>query len=187
VLVAVSIAARAREVLRFDYASRGPDDDAGPRPPRRVEPHHLVSSQGRWYLVGWDLERDDWRIFRADRMTLRDAHGPRFMRRELPGGDVAGFVSARFTGSDGTQPWPCSGKVVLDRPAHDVLPFAADGIVEDLGPDRCTLTAGSWSWIALAASLNRFDTGIEVVGPPELAEAFGVLATRNTATAANAF
>jgi hypothetical protein len=36
---------------------------------------------------------------------------------------------------------------------------------------------------ALAASFNRFDTDIEVVHPPELAEAFGVLAARNAASA----
>lgn len=56
-------------------------------------------------------------------------------------------------------------------------------MVEDLGPDRCSLKVGAWSWVALAASLGRFDTDIEVVRPPELAHAFGVLAARNAATA----
>jgi predicted DNA-binding transcriptional regulator YafY len=68
VLIALSSAARAHEVLRIDYTGRRPNTDTEPAP-RRVEPHHLVTSQGRWYLVAWDLERDDWRIFRADRIT----------------------------------------------------------------------------------------------------------------------
>ena len=187
VLLALSAAVRAREVLRFDYADADADVEPGadatePRLPRWVEPHHLVTSHGRWYLVAWDLERDDWRIFRADRITPRTRTGPRFGPRELPGGDAKGYVSARFKGSAEANAWPCTGTVVLHLAARAVLPFAGDGTVEPLGPDRCRYTAGSWSWIALAASLNRFDTDIDVVGPPELAEAFASLAARNAAT-----
>jgi len=183
VLIALSAAVRAREVLRFDYASPDPRADDDLWPPRRVEPQHMVTAQGRWYLVAWDLDRDEWRIFRADRITPRTPTGPRFAPREVPGGEVAAYVSARFKGSQRVDRWPCSGKVVLSLPARDVLPFAGDGIVEDLGPTRCSLEVGSWSWVALAASLNRFDADIEVVRPPELAQAFGVLAARNAATA----
>jgi len=181
VLIELSTAVRAREVLRFDYASRRAD--AAPSLRRRVEPHHLVSSQGSWYLVAWDLEREEWRIFSADRVTPHSPTGPRFVPRQLPGGDVAEYVSARFKGSAQANQWPCNGKVVLHRPPADVLPFAGDGVVEELGPDRCSLEAGSWSWIALAASLNRFDTAIEVISPPELTEAFAQLAVRNAVTA----
>ena len=73
-------------------------------PPRRVEPHHLVTRRGRWYLVAWDLDRDDWRTFRADRIAPRTPTGPRFAPREVPGGDVGAFVAGRFRGSDGTRP-----------------------------------------------------------------------------------
>jgi predicted DNA-binding transcriptional regulator YafY len=184
VLIALSAATRAREVLRFDYASRRPSEDAAQAAPRTVEPHSLVTSHARWYLVAWDLDRNDWRIFRADRIAPRIPHGPRFTPREIPGGDVAEYVSARFKGSERINRWPCTGKVILGRPASYVLPFTSDGIVEDLGPDRCSLEVGSWSWIALAAVLGRFDTDIEVVGPSELTEAFAQLAARNAATAA---
>ena len=180
VLVALSAAARAREVVRFDYAGRGADADPAPR---RVEPHHLVTSRGRWYLVGWDLDRDDWRIFRVDRVAPRVPTGPRFAPRDVPGGDVAEYVSSRFRGSEHGSGWPCVGRVVLGLPAADVLPFAGDGVVEDLGAGRCSLQLGSWSWVALAAALGRFDTDVEVVGPPELRSAFGLLAARNAATA----
>jgi len=183
VLVALSTAVRASEVLRFDYAGRRADAATDPAPPRRVEPHHLVTSRGRWYLVAWDLDGDDWRIFRADRITPRTPTGPRFVPRDIPGGDVAEYVSARFKGSDAANRWPCTGKVILDRPAGDVLPFAGDGIVEDLGSGRCSLEIGSWSWVALAATLNQFDAGITVVSPPELTGAFALLADRNAATA----
>ncbi|MFH8220902.1 helix-turn-helix transcriptional regulator [Streptomyces sp. NPDC018057] len=182
VLVTLSGAVRAREVLRFDYASPRREGD-GPAPPRRAEPHHLVTSHGRWYLVAWDLGHGDWCVFRADRISPRTPAGPRFVPREIPGGSVQDYVSARFKGSDGADTWPCVGTVVLGKPAAAVAPFAGDGTVEDLGPHRCRYTAGSWSWIALAASLNRFDTAVTVIGPPQLTEAFAELAVRNAATA----
>ncbi|RFA12290.1 transcriptional regulator [Subtercola boreus] len=186
-LIALSAATRAREVLRFDYLRgrelNSREDPAAPRPPRRVEPHHLVTSHGRWYLVAWDLDRDGWRLFRADRITLRTPNGPRFEPRAIPGGDVGEYVATRFKGSESTNAWPCRGKVILALPADAVLPYAEEGLVEELGPERCTLESGAWSWIALAASLTRFDTDIEIIAPPELADAFAVLAARAAATA----
>ena len=175
-LVAVGAAARAQEIVRVDYASSS--RDAEPSPARRVEPHHLVSRGARWYLVGFDLDRDDWRVFRVDRMTLRTPNGPRFAAREVPGGDVGAFVSGRFKGSGGADVWPCRGEVVLAAPIAAIAPYAADAVVEDLGDGRCLVSAGAWSWRGLAASLGRFDADLEVVGPPELATAFAELATR---------
>ncbi|MER7349795.1 WYL domain-containing protein [Streptomyces aurantiacus] len=200
VLVTLSAAVRAREVLRFDYApaapqeALAPDDLAPPReaaapaaaPPRRAEPHHLVARGGRWYLVAWDLDREDWRTFRADRITPRTPTGPRFPSRDLPGGDVAAFVTSRFQGADGTGGWPCRGEVILALPAAAVSPHAPDGVVEELGPDRCRLVLGSWSWPGLAATIGRFDADIEVVGPAELGAAFAHLARRYADAAAGA-
>ncbi|WP_099126850.1 helix-turn-helix transcriptional regulator [Streptomyces sp. ScaeMP-e48] len=158
-----------------------------PPPPRRVEPHHLVTWGRRWYLVAWDLDRDDWRTFRADRITPRTPTGPRFPPRELPGGSVAAFITARFRGigatqgPDGVGGWPCRGEVILSLPAAEVLRHTREGIVEELGPDRCRVVLGSWSWPGLAAAIGRFDADIEVIGPPELASAFAHLATRYAA------
>jgi len=173
VLAALSAAVHAREVLRFGYAAAGP--------PRRAEPHHLVTWGGRWYLVAWDLDRGDWRTFRVDRISPRIPTGPRFVPRELPGGDVAAFAAARFQGKDASGGWPCRGEVILDLPAHVVAEYARDGVVAELGPDRCRLVLGAWSWAGLAATLGRFDADIEVVGPGELKDAFARLARRYAA------
>ncbi|MBG0854281.1 WYL domain-containing protein [Streptomyces spinoverrucosus] len=177
VLVTLGAAAHAREVLRFDYPP-GVDDDGVPTPPRRVEPHHVVTRGGRWYLVAWDLDRADWRTFRADRIAPRIPTGPRFTPRELPRGDVAAFLTDRFRGSGGTGDWPCRGEVILGLPAAVVSRHAHDGVVEELGPDRCRLVLGSWSWTGLAAAIGRFDADIEVIGPTELRDAFAHLARR---------
>ncbi|MDT0310469.1 transcriptional regulator [Streptomyces sp. DSM 44917] len=175
VLLTLSAAVRARELLRFDYAPATPDS-----PPRRAEPHHLVTWGGRWYLVAWDLEREAWRTFRADRITPRTPTGPRFAPRALPGGDVAAFVCDRFRGPGA---WPCRGEATLDLPAQAVAPYAQDGMVEPLGPDRCRLHLSSWSWPALAAAFARFDAPLHAPSPTELRTAFTTLAARLTAAA----
>lgn len=189
VLTGISEAIRSTEILRFAYSGAAPITSHNEATPdsqpllRRVEPHHLVASGGHWYLIAWDLERDDWRSFRADRITLRSSTGPRFTPRTVPGGSATEFLRSRFAGTVPGEKWPCVGKVLLHAAAHEVLPFAGDGVVEAVGPNRTSFEVGSWSWIALAASLNRFDTGLEVIDPPELRDAFAVLARRNAASA----
>lgn len=111
-------------------------------------------------------------------MTPRVPNGPRFAPREVPGGDVAAFLSARFKGSESADAWPCRGEVILDLPVAEVAPFARDGVVEALGATRTRLTSGSWSWAALAGALARFDTEIEVIAPPQLRAAFAELSRR---------
>ncbi|WP_129839452.1 WYL domain-containing protein [Streptomyces sp. RFCAC02] len=179
VLAALGAAVHAREVLRFDHTPAG----AAAPAVRRVEPHHLVTWGGRWYLVAWDLDREDWRTFRADRITPRVPTGPRFTPRDLPGGSVAAFITGRFEGAGGPAHAPCRGEVVLGLPAAEVAPYVRDGVVEELGPDRCRLVLESWSWVGLAAAASRFDADMEVVGPDELRDAFARLA-RRCATAA---
>nr|WP_203634875.1 WYL domain-containing protein [Streptomyces sp. SID10815] len=184
VLLAVDAALRAREELRFDYRTPGrPEDDEDLRPPRRVQPHHLVARAGRWYLVAWDPGRQDWRVYRTDRMTLRTPNGPRFTPREPPGGDLASFLAARFKGAAEADVWPCRAEVVIDLPPGRVLPFVGDGVVLATADDRCRVRLGSWSWTGLAAWLLRFDADIEVVNCPELRRAFATVAARSARAA----
>ncbi|QLY28676.1 WYL domain-containing protein [Nocardia huaxiensis] len=178
VLLALSEAVRSQEEVRFDYSPETGQAQDRSGQPRCVQPHHLVVRNGRWYLIGWVAEHGDWRVYRTDRMTLRIPNGPRFAARELPGGDIAAFLSARFKGSDSGDVWPCSGEAILDLPVQRVAPFVGDGIAEPCGPTRTRVLIGSWSWAALAATLARFDTEIEVIGPPQLHAAFTDLAAR---------
>lgn len=182
VLVAVTDATRAHEQLRFDYhPASGQPDPAVLEAPRRVHPHHVLHRGGRWYLLAFDLDRSDWRTFRIDRMTPRPPTGPRFTPRDVSGGDAAEFVAAHFRGSTGAEPanrWPCQGRVVLHKAATEIAPYLGAGEVEPLGPDRCRLVMGTWSWAGLAASIAQTDADIEAVEPPELAHAFAELARR---------
>jgi predicted DNA-binding transcriptional regulator YafY len=71
-------AVRDRRVVTFPYRTGGPAptvvDPAAGTPAaglaeRTVEPWGLVSRRGRWYLVGWDRDRQDRRVFRLSRIA----------------------------------------------------------------------------------------------------------------------
>ena len=172
VLEAASAAVRDRQVLRFDYGS-APD-----RPARRTEPHAVVAREGRWYLLAWDLEADDWRTFRLDRMHPRIPTGPSFTPRPLPAADAQTFLAARAKGSTTEDRWPCVGEVVIALPARDIAPWVGEGELEELVYGSCRVTVGSWSWTGVLAAVARFDAPFTVLGPPALREAAGMLAGR---------
>ncbi|RMI09588.1 helix-turn-helix transcriptional regulator [Cellulomonas triticagri] len=168
-LAAVSAATREQRVLRFGY---GDAED-----PRRTEPHAVVARGGRWYLVAWDLDRDDWRTFRLDRLVPRTPTGARFAPRPVPTGDARTFVAARAKGAT-EDAWPCVGEVVLHRPAAEVVPWLGDGELIAVDEGTCRVRIGSWSWTGVLAWVLRFDAPFTVVGPPALAEAGAALAVR---------
>jgi len=78
-LMLLAVCSRRGERVSFAYV-----DNAERRTDRRVEPHRLVSLNRRWYLVGFDLDRDDWRTYRVDRIAELRATGHRNTPRETP-------------------------------------------------------------------------------------------------------
>src|ERR1700751_692864 len=65
--------------LRFSYVAK--DDRASQR---HTEPTAVVYSGYRWYLVAYDLDREDWRPFRIDRIQGRVRIAERGRRRTVP-------------------------------------------------------------------------------------------------------
>ncbi|NIK59893.1 helix-turn-helix transcriptional regulator [Kribbella shirazensis] len=164
---------RDREQLRFDYLAHG-----GSETLRRVEPHRLVNWGRRWYLVAFDLDRDDWRTFRADRMRPRIPTGPRFPPRALPAdGDVAAYVSRRVSAAA----WRYEASVEVAVPAAVLAErlTPAVGVVELIDEKRCLLRTGSDSVQSLAVHLSLLDADFVVrEGPPELTAYLERLAER---------
>lgn len=183
-LEAVSAAVAAHRVLTFEYAGTRPATD-GPAPTlRSAEPHAVVARDRRWYLVAWDRDAADWRIFRLDRLTPKFSPGPTFTPRPLPDDDATALVAARFKGSARRDEWPCVGEFLLPLTPAEVAPWLGDGEMEQAAGVGTRVRVGSWSWPALVAWVLRFDVPFTVVGPPELREALPGLAER-VASAAN--
>jgi predicted DNA-binding transcriptional regulator YafY len=161
VLSAIASVCHNHERLRFDYATHD-----GTQSRREVEPYRLVRSGVRWYLVAWDLSREDWRSFRVDRMEPKIPTGPRFSPRELPQGGAAEFVSkgvARaFSSTRAT--------VLLHAPIEQIAPMVSDqwGSVESDGENRCVIALSGNSLHSVAQWLRAFDVDFTVLNPPEL-------------------
>ncbi|MFC8075889.1 helix-turn-helix transcriptional regulator [Streptomyces sp. NPDC057307] len=176
-LTAIAAAITGTERLRFGY--RAGD---GAETKRQVEPYRLVSTARRWYLVAYDLGREDWRTFRLDRVSEPYPTGARFTPRELPTGDAAEFLSSSMSRAQ--------SQVELDvsfaAPAEFVaarLP-ASVGVPEPTGPDSCRLrgsAADSLEWLALRLAL--VDCEFTVRQPARLIEHVRELGGRLTRAA----
>jgi predicted DNA-binding transcriptional regulator YafY len=168
ILTAISAAIRASETLRFDYLSYH-----GVSSRRTVEPHRLVSWGRKWYLVGWDVERTNWRTFRVDRMSLRTPNGPRFLHREPPDGDVAAYLR-RTIGHD---IWPYRARLRMRAPASHIV-GRVDGTVTPIDEHTCRLELASDSLDLVALVVGLLDVAFEVESPPELVQHLRKLSER---------
>ncbi|MFI6320524.1 helix-turn-helix transcriptional regulator [Nonomuraea sp. NPDC050556] len=152
-LTTIAQACRDAERLTFTYSER----------PRTVEPHRLVSLKRRWYLVGWDLDRADWRIFRLDRLTGPSTTGTRFRPRDLP--DAAAFVESRF-GSRATR-WSIILRMRAPAPSVERVVAVTGGRVAPVDAETCDLHLDvddfDWPTLVLAAVGADF----EVLQPEE--------------------
>src|SRR5690606_14995825 len=169
VLTTVAEACRSHLRLRFDYRDR-----AGALTVRSVEPHRLVHTGRRWYLVAWDIDRDEWRTFRADRLEPPVTTGGRFVPRDPP--DAAAFVGYAVT----TAPYMYRARVRLAAPAREIAQAVPPtvGIVEALDERACLLTLGANSLDVIAVHLAALGVDFVVLEPPELAAHLRTLADR---------
>jgi predicted DNA-binding transcriptional regulator YafY len=163
VLTAIANAARDHERLRFDYTGHD-----GSATVRNVEPYRLVHRRGRWYLVGYDVERRDWRTFRVDRVRPRTPTGPRFTARELPGdGDVAAYVEKGLN----TALWRYRATVLLHAPEDQIRKLPLGLEIEPVSDDTCLLRLGGDDLDGMAVWIGFLGVDFDVLDPPELAEA----------------
>lgn len=170
VLVALTAACRDRRRVRFDY--RGEIRDA--------EPYRLVNTGRHWYLVAWDVRRDDWRTFRVDRLALRTPGGPRFAPRADPPADlVPRSVHAAQT--------PVRTRATVRAPAAEIAArVPATVAVEPVDDVTCVVHAGADSPFRLALHLLMLDADFTVDGPPELLDALARIGQRVAISTENA-
>lgn len=163
VLTAIAVAARDHQRLRFDYA-----DHRGAATRRDTEPHRLVHTGRRWYLVAYDVDRADWRTFRVDRVTPRIPTGPRFVARTPPAADLAAYV----TRGTGRAMWRQRARVRLHAPASTMTARVtpAMGTITPIDEQHCEFATGADSLPALAMYLGFLDVDFDVLDPLELVE-----------------
>jgi predicted DNA-binding transcriptional regulator YafY len=168
VLMSLARACRDEVEAGFDYPARG-----GVRR-RRVEPYRLVASDRRWYLLAYDLDRDDWRTFRVDRMTEVSARTWRFRPRAAPA--AAAYVQEGVA----SRVYPHQARFLIHAPAHTVRAqiSASAAVVRPRGGDRCELLSGAGNLDLVLVHVLLLGHDFEVIDPPELGSRCRVLADR---------
>ncbi|WP_232664454.1 helix-turn-helix transcriptional regulator [Pseudonocardia sp. TRM90224] len=174
VLSALAAAITNRERARFRYSTH-----EGAQAARHVEPYRLVTAGRRWYLVAFDLDRDAWRSFRADRITDARGTGARTTPRELPGqhdGDAAAYLQTSMYTSAPTY----SADVTVHAPAATVVGRLGDTPQDVVAIDdtscRVHRHTDTLPWIG--SKLVALGCDFEVHGPPEVVEHLRLLIRR---------
>jgi predicted DNA-binding transcriptional regulator YafY len=170
-LAAIANACRDHEGIRFNYQNR-----TGSPSTRAVEPHRVVHTGYRWYLVAWDLGRKDWRTFRVDRIQGKLKTSTRFKPRQAPGGDFAAFVAKSIA----HVAYPYSARVTLLAPVEALSQKIAPslGVLEAIDGHSCMLQTGAQSLEALTIHLSLLGVGFQVHEPAELVHYMRDLADR---------
>ena len=169
-LSVIAGACREHELLRFRY-----QDKTGAATARSVEPHRVVNTWRRWYLVAWDTARKDWRTFRVDRMEkCATEGGSRFVPRDPPSRDLASYVTrsginARYR-----------ARLKLFAPASAIAERFPPhlGMIEPIDDRTCFLETGASSYENLAMHVSLVGADFEILEPPELKDEVRKLADR---------
>ena len=132
-----TLATACRDQLRvaFDYR-----DGRGQASSRMVEPQGVAHASQRWYLVAWDPARDDWRIFRLDRIAGPATTARTSRRVPRLAGRPAQYVSRTLR----LGAYPAHARIVLHAPRAAMaarIPSAAGEIDEVDDAAACCVAA----------------------------------------------
>lgn len=153
----VRSAAEAHERLLIAYAAAS----TGARTERRIDPEAVFASSGQWYVAAWDVDLDDERLLRVDRIDAASPTGERFLPRGLEG-------AGRPLYTPGAQ--DVGIRVRLGPRARWVAEYyvATDPMEEADGNLVVTLPTGQLTWAARL--LLRLGSDAEVVEPDTVRE-----------------
>ncbi|MEU1669058.1 YafY family protein [Streptomyces sparsogenes] len=134
---------------------------------RRVEPYRQIHLLLRWYLLGWDTDKEDWRVFRIDRVSALQAQTVTFTPRALPARTGVDYLRQGLNRKRQRVVMTIDAPMteVADAFAHEDIDLtAAAG-----GGTRAVLMLDSWQW--LLPRLAFLDADFRVEEPAELREA----------------
>jgi predicted DNA-binding transcriptional regulator YafY len=170
-LAEIAAACRGSRRIRLRY--RGREETST----REVEPYRLVCTPRRWYLLAWDMGKQDWRTFRVDRIEPPlGLPGARFAPRPLPQDDAAAYVSRSISSA----PYTYQARILFHAPMEQVAPRTspAAGRLEKLDASSCLFYAGADSLVELAVHVAIKGVDFEVLDPPELIPVLREIADR---------
>ena len=156
-LTAIAAACRDSLRLRFDYRTHD-----GTSSIRTTEPPRCTRA-GRWYLIGWDVDRRTGGTYRVDRLNPRTPTGPRFTPRTPPDPDIRLHLAGDFHIG-----LPLPGSVHPARQRRDLQERIAPttGALEPIDEHSCTLRAGSNSLDELAICVTTSGSTSRCTNPP---------------------
>lgn len=139
VLGELALATRDTERLRLRYV-----DAEGRESIRRVEPHALAPAGRKWFVLCWDLDRDDWRTFRVDRIESVEHTRVLFTRHEISTEEVDELIAVAASWT----PQKVEADAVMELPLAEVQaqfgPWAQGATAEDVGHTRWPFGGADW-------------------------------------------
>lgn len=166
-MVTLARACRDAVRVRFQYTRPG-----GELSHRTVEPLRMVTTGRRWYLMAYDIDRQDWRTFRLDRIYELVTTTWRFPPREHP--DPLQYVQDSVS----LAPYSFVAKILFHASAAEVGALVPPqvGRIEGRPDGQCLLTAGGedLDWMIMYVARLGFEA--EILEPAELRDAAAELA-----------
>jgi predicted DNA-binding transcriptional regulator YafY len=155
VLLELAAACQRGERLQLSYLDRSDRSTV-----RDVDPHRLVRTSHRWYLVALDVARHEWRTFRADRVV--EAHPTGRVASPVDPPDAALLVSRMLTSN-----YPLYAVVRLPVPMDRALRLVPPnlGTHRADGDDATIVTIGGTDADEVAAYLLSLATPLRVLTP----------------------
>jgi proteasome accessory factor C len=156
-LEAVRAAADGRERVQVSYVAAS----TGARTERTIDPEAVFASAGRWYVAAWDVDVDDERLLRVDRIESLEPTGERFEPRGLRGAGRPLYTAG---------PEDVDVRVRLRPEARWVAEYylATDAAEEEGGSVVVTLPTRQMTW--LARLFLRLGPDAEVLEPADLGD-----------------
>ena len=158
-------AVAAHRVVRIEYFSAARDALTS----REIDPEHVFSAAGHWYVVAWDHDSDEERMFRADRMKSATGSDATFAPRGLAGADRPLYTRSEKD---------VSVRLRLEPTARWVAEYYVVEDVREVGGGSLEVTLPTKDLAWLAKLILRLGGAAQVVSPPDLREAVHELAVR---------
>ena len=152
---------------------------------REVDPYGIAYVSGRWFTAGWCHLRQDLRMFRLDRVRACELLTAGFIPPAAF--DALAYVQRSLALSPACWTIEVRLNIPVVEAAATVPPAFADLAPDAHDPDghsRLRCTANDLDFVA--RELLNLCCGVEIIAPPELADAFSRLSDRATGIAQRA-